>query len=147
MAPLVQQDRLIGRLPNFEYMSAVTENGIGPTELDALREAGLRLMNVAACLGGDKAEAGGHRELSRDLLDAKGHMKVTPYVQRYIEGEYYKKSHRCRGCALTSSCQGMHIQFLRAHGFASLSPIPGDGASIADPETGSVFPIATSDAA
>ena len=60
------------------------------------------------------------------MLDDKGQMKVSPYVQRYITGEYYKKSLRCRGCAFTEQCKGMHIQFLRAHGFASLKPIVKD---------------------
>jgi molybdenum cofactor biosynthesis enzyme MoaA len=126
---LIEAGLLIGRLPTFEYLSECKENGTTPELLADLRAAGVRLMNVAPCLGGENAEAGPHYELSRDMIDEKGHMMVSPYVQRYIVGEYYKKSVRCRDCALNDSCRGMHIQFLRAHGFAILEPIPGEAAA------------------
>ncbi|MGB0592386.1 MAG: radical SAM protein [Myxococcota bacterium] len=122
--PLIEAGLLVANLPNFEYLSAMRETGVGPEELAKLSALGMRLMNVARCLGGERAEPGAHFELSRAMLDNKGQMKVSPYVQRYITGEYYKKSLRCRGCAFTDHCKGMHIQFLRAHGFASLEPIP-----------------------
>jgi len=126
---LVEAGRIVANLPNFEYLSDIRDTGVGPEELATLASHGLRLMNVAPCLGGDRAEPGGHFELSRAMLDDKGQMMVSPYVQRYITGEYYKKSLRCRGCALTETCKGMHIQFLRAHGFASLKPIVDAGAA------------------
>ncbi len=122
--PWRDQNRLILHLPSFEYMSEVQENGIGPSELDALQQAGYTLMNVTACLGGPEAQEGVRDELSNEMLDAQGNLSVTPYVQRYIMGEYFKKSRRCTDCALTESCRGMHISFLRAFGFSSLNPLP-----------------------
>jgi hypothetical protein len=127
---LVEAERLVASLPNFEYLSAMRDVGVGPEELAALAELGLRLMNVAPCLGGERTEPAGHVELSRELLDDKGQLSVSPYVQRYITGEYYKKSVRCRGCVLNESCKGMHIQFLRAHGFGSLQPLPGSDVTL-----------------
>ncbi len=124
VAPVAAAGKLVGRLLNFEYLSAVRDNGVPPSILTRLCDAGIRLMNVARCLAGDLAEPGGHFELSRGMLDAKGQMQVTPYVQRYIDDEYYKKSVRCRGCAFDATCRGMHIQFLRAHGFSVLAPVP-----------------------
>jgi MoaA/NifB/PqqE/SkfB family radical SAM enzyme len=116
--------RLVLHLPSFEYMSGVEENGVGPAELKALGDAGYVLMNVTQCLGGSEAQEGVRDELSNEMLDAQGNLGVTPYVQRYIMGEYFKKSRRCDGCALTESCRGMHISFLRAFGFGSLTPLP-----------------------
>jgi MoaA/NifB/PqqE/SkfB family radical SAM enzyme len=115
--------RLVLHLPSFEYMSGVQENGVGPAELKALGEAGYVLMNVTQCLGGSEAQEGVRDELSNEMLDAQGNLGVTPYVQRYIMGEYFKKSRRCDGCALVESCRGMHISFLRAFGFSSLTPL------------------------
>lgn len=126
---LVAADRMVANLPNFEYLSDIRDTGVGPDELATLAELGLRLMNVAPCLGGDRAEPGAHFELSRGMLDDKGQLSVSPYVDRYVTGEYYKKSLRCRDCALTEQCKGMHIQFLRAHGFASLKPIAASDAA------------------
>ena len=128
--PWREAGRLVLHLPSFEYMSEVQENGVGPTELEALAAAGYVLMNVTPCLGGEKACEGVHDELSNGMLDAQGNLSVTPYVQRYIMGEYYKKSRRCEGCAVSDNCRGMHISFLRAHGFKSLKPLPDEtGAS------------------
>ena len=120
------QDRLVLHLPSFEYMSEVLENGVGPDELQELGDAGYALMNVTQCLAGSKAHEGVHDELSNGMLDPQGNLGVTPYVQRYIMGEYYKKSRRCEGCPIIESCRGMHISFLRAYGFSSLSPLPGN---------------------
>jgi len=116
-------ERLVGELPNFEYLSEVRDNAVDPARLRALAGLGLRLMNVAPCLGGTRAEAGSHFELALDMLDAEGNLGVTPYVQRYIMGEYYKKSLRCDGCPVTDRCKGMHINFLRAHSFSCLKPL------------------------
>jgi hypothetical protein len=126
LGALVAAGLVVGHLPNFEYVSEVRENGVEPAVLAALGEAGYRLMNVTPCLGGAKTEAGAHYEISREMLDAHGKMKVSPYVQRYIMGEYYKKSVRCRGCMFDASCKGMHIQYLRSHGFRVLAPIAGE---------------------
>ncbi len=123
VGPWIAADRLFGRLSNFETISAVKENGVGPDELRLLAEIGVRLVNVPTCLGGAKVEEGAHYVLSRDLLDEQGNLSVTPYVQRYIEGEYYKKSLRCKDCSLHDRCRGMHIGFLRTHGFSVLQPV------------------------
>lgn len=133
---LVAAGRIVGHLPNFEYVSEVRDNGVEPPVLDALAQAGYRLMNVTACLGGARTEPGAHFEIAREMLDEHGKMKVSPYVQRYIMGEYYKKSVRCRGCALDASCRGMHIQYLRAHGFRALQPIPAVAGAAVEPQRG-----------
>ncbi|MEZ4265667.1 MAG: radical SAM protein [Myxococcota bacterium] len=127
---LVLGERVVGHLPNFEYVSEVRDNGVEPPVLAALGAAGYRLMNVTPCLGGARTEAGAHYEISRDMLDEHGKMKVSPYVQRYIMGEYYKKSVRCRTCVFDSSCKGMHIQYLRSHGFRALQPVQAGAGAV-----------------
>lgn len=123
LAPWREADRLVAHLPNFEYMSEAKDNAVGPDELQALREGGYRLKNVPECLAGESALPGDHAELSNGMLDAQGNLGVTPYVQRYIMGEYYKQSRRCRDCRLAETCAGMHINFLRAYGFRVLQPL------------------------
>ena len=121
--PWIQAGRIVANLPNFEYVSEERDNGVTPETLTALAAAGYRMMNVAACIAGSQGEPGGHHELARGMLDAQGNMQVSEYVQRYIMGEYYRKSRRCGDCALTSTCRGMHINFLRSHGFRVLNPV------------------------
>ncbi len=143
-APLAAR-KLVGTLANFEYQSEVVDCAIGPDLLAGLAKAGLRLRNVPACIADEGSEPGQHAEITPELLDDKGRMQVTPYVQRYIMGEYYKKSVRCRACALDGACRGMHIQYLRTHGFRVLAPIPpapGDRASEAESPGPSLSPSA-----
>lgn len=126
-APWIAAGKLIAHLDNHEYVSAVRKADVPPATLAALREAGLRLMNVPRCVAGEGSEPGGHDELALDMLDAQGNLGVTPYVQRYVMGEYYKKSRRCGECAFADSCRGMHINYLRAYGFSTLQPIRAEG--------------------
>jgi MoaA/NifB/PqqE/SkfB family radical SAM enzyme len=122
VAPWVEADRLLGELSNFEYMSEVAGNGMTPEVLMALAGLGLRLVNVPRCLGGERALPGSHYELSAEMLDEQGNLQVSPYVHRYVVGEYYKKSLRCRGCPADAQCRGMHINYLRTFGFRALDP-------------------------
>lgn len=37
------------------------------------------------------------------------------------------RSLRCAGCAHAASCAGMHVNFVRAHGYASMQPVASRG--------------------
>ena len=51
-------------------------------------------------------------------LDLFGHTKT------YIREHYYTKSLRCQTCAVNETCEGMHIQHIRSHGYAAMKPLP-----------------------
>ena len=56
-----------------------------------------------------------------------GKLEAFRYVQRYILDGYRTKSLRCSGCVHDSSCEGLHVNHVRAHGFDAMQPISPTG--------------------
>ena len=44
-------------------------------------------------------------------------------VDHYLQDGYFTKSHRCRACRFDARCEGMHINHVRAHGYAAMQPV------------------------
>ena len=53
----------------------------------------------------------------------KGVMDLFGYAAHYIESRYYTKSTRCGGCAVAATCEGLHINTVRAKGYSQLHPL------------------------
>ncbi len=53
----------------------------------------------------------------------KGVMDIFGYAKHYIRELYATKSLRCQQCQYDSRCEGMHINLIRAHGYALLEPV------------------------
>lgn len=75
-----------------------------------------QLVNVPKCLH----SAGGLYETYGDMCHQKS---VEEYTQAYSFNLYRRKSTRCAACAHQASCEGIHINFIRAYGFEVLNPI------------------------
>ena len=48
------------------------------------------------------------------------------FADRYIRERYLTRSHRCASCTLAATCEGIHINAVRAHGYGLLEPITGE---------------------
>ena len=60
-------------------------------------------------------------KVKKGVLDAFG------FAREYIRDGYYTRSRRCETCAVKDSCDGLHVNTVRAHGYRWLKPIPGAG--------------------
>ena len=56
-----------------------------------------------------------------------GKLEAFRYVQRYILDGYRTKSLRCSSCVHEPSCEGLHVNYVRAHGFDAMQPISASG--------------------
>src|SRR5256885_13137726 len=45
------------------------------------------------------------------------------FTKRYILEHYWTKSLRCKGCVHFDACQGMHVNYVRAHGYGVMQPV------------------------
>jgi len=45
------------------------------------------------------------------------------YADHYIRDRYQTKSHRCRTCRFDAECEGLHINYVRAHGYVAMQPV------------------------
>jgi MoaA/NifB/PqqE/SkfB family radical SAM enzyme len=85
----------------------------------------VRTENIPPCLGGRQPEVPG-KSLDAAMLGADARIDMGRYTQRYIADRYYTKSRRCKSCRHDATCPGVHINFVRAHRYAALEPLPSD---------------------
>ncbi len=124
--------RLIVALPNHEYLSESQAADPEPETLRKLARLGVRIKNLPECAVGPAAMPGDHSVLDAKLLDGAGDLHLDRYVHHYITREYYAKSVRCGLCSRFDQCQGIHINYLRNHGFAQMTPLDEQGQPRAD---------------
>jgi MoaA/NifB/PqqE/SkfB family radical SAM enzyme len=68
------------------------------------------------------------------MLGESGRVDIFGYAKRYIEEHYYTKSRRCRDCVHDLECEGVHINFVRSHGYNPLCPVGDAAAATVDEE-------------
>ena len=126
------QGRLVATLQTHEYLSESKEQDPEPATLRKLAATGLRVRNVPACMTGGAAEAGDTKMLDATLLDGAGFLNLDKYVGHYVEHAYYAKSIRCGRCSKFDECEGVHINYLRNHGFSVMNPLDEAGVALPD---------------
>ncbi|MBC8072797.1 MAG: hypothetical protein IAG13_31035 [Deltaproteobacteria bacterium] len=77
---------------------------------------------VVACLLG-RAPRIARAVLDTTMLTPEGGLEIFRYARRFVQAHDRVKSLRCRTCAYEPSCQGVHVNWVRAHGFAALRPV------------------------
>ena len=63
------------------------------------------------------------RLLDTSMMTADGKLEIFRYAKRYILDRYFSKSLRCKQCVYNGSCRGMHINYVRAHGYGMMAPV------------------------
>jgi pyruvate-formate lyase-activating enzyme len=124
--------RLIAALQTHEFRSGVVDHDPDPQMLQRLAQAGVRLKAVPRCIAGAEVEPADRPHLDAALLDGAGHLDLDRFVHHYIVHEYRVKSLRCVRCAEVDRCDGLHINYLREHGFGVMMPQDADGRPLSD---------------
>ena len=52
-----------------------------------------------------------------------GKIEVFRHVRRHLLDGFLTKSLRCRDCCHDAGCEGMHINFVRSHGYEVMVPV------------------------
>jgi MoaA/NifB/PqqE/SkfB family radical SAM enzyme len=114
--------RFVLTLSNFER---VTDQRATAADLPAFFKAWKHespTENIPACLSG-RAPRPRQPLLDGGALDENGKLEIFGYAKRFILDSYYTKSRRCRDCVHDGACEGVHINFIRAHGYSPLIPV------------------------
>lgn len=113
-------------LPDHELASdALAEDPDVSAVLRALHDRfgdGFAVENVPACMLG-RAPRSRPPVLDTTLFADGGGLEIFRYARRFVQSHYRVKSLRCRGCAHERECSGVHVNYVRAHGFAALQPV------------------------
>jgi len=109
--------------PTYERL---TENGAHDVDLreffEAFRHA-VPVEGVPACVTG-RAPRVREETLDTTMMLPEGRLEIFRYAKRYILEHYRTKSLRCRDCVHAESCDGLHVNYVRAHGYGAMRPVP-----------------------
>jgi pyruvate-formate lyase-activating enzyme len=114
--------RLALAQPNYDLVSLAHEHDVDMRAFFASYPYVVPVENVPACVLG-RAPRPHPRALDVAMLGADGRIDMAAYARRYVADAYYTKAVRCGTCAEDASCRGVHVNWVRAHGFAPLSPL------------------------
>jgi MoaA/NifB/PqqE/SkfB family radical SAM enzyme len=114
--------RLSLRQPNHERLTEATEHDVDLAAFFAKLESEPPVENVPACILGrrPREEAA---TLDTAMMGARGGFEIFRFTRRYILEHYRTKSLRCKECVEDERCTGMHINAVRAHGYAQMRPV------------------------
>ncbi|HEX3345750.1 MAG TPA: hypothetical protein VHS09_14300, partial [Polyangiaceae bacterium] len=114
------------RQPNYERLTEAAANDVDLREFFArLARLGqdVPVDNVPACILGRPPRAA-PRVLDTTMMTPEGRLEIFRYTRRYILEGYRTKSLRCAECAHFEGCTGMHVNYVRAHGYGVMVPVP-----------------------
>lgn len=108
---------------NYDRLSEAQRNDVDATAFFGAYQEPVPVFNVPRCIAGPRARAQ-RRTFDTGMLGPDARIDMSAFAQRYIADGFYTKALRCKDCAENASCRGVHINWVRAHGYAPLSPIP-----------------------
>jgi hypothetical protein len=115
--------RLALRQPTYERASDAREHDVDLRAFFAsFGHAAVPVEGVPACILGREPR---RRPPMMDLAaaDPGGRLEIFRWTRRYVEERYVTRSLRCSSCAHASRCEGVHVNFVRAHGYSPLQPV------------------------
>ncbi len=77
---------------------------------------------VPACIAGERARAT-PSTLDAAMMTPQGELEIFRFARRYVQSDYRVKSLRCKTCTHIGSCEGVHVNHVRAFGFSALQPV------------------------
>jgi molybdenum cofactor biosynthesis enzyme MoaA len=118
--------RLVLRQPNYALVTEARAADVDLREFFARLGRPVPTENIAPCLAPGAAPRDvAPRPLALDTaaLADDGRIHMANYTGRYILQNFYTRSLRCKECAHSEACRGMHITWVRAHGYAQMLPV------------------------
>ena len=114
--------RVILRQPSYERVTEAAERDVDLRPFFSRVSAELAVEGVPACILG-RAPMPRPPMLDTAMRGGDGQLEIFRYTRRYILESYRTKSLRCRDCVEDARCDGVHVNFVRAHGYAQMQPI------------------------
>lgn len=108
--------------PTYERLSEAADNDVDLREFFSRFTAPVPVEGVPACVTG-RPPRPMVETLDTAMMQPDGQLEIFRYIKRYIVSHYYARSRRCSACVHVSVCPGMHINYIRAHGYGVMQPV------------------------
>ncbi len=115
--------RLVLRQPTYERVTEALERDVEPASLFPRLPPEVPVEGVPRCISG-RAPRPRPAVLDGAMTAPSGRLEIFRYARRFIASRFVSKSLRCRGCAFFDACEGVHVNYARAHGYGVLQPVP-----------------------
>ncbi len=117
--------RLALRQPTWERLTESARNDVDLRDFFARFPHAVPVDGVPACVLG-RSPRPRPATLDTAMMQPDGQLEVFRYIKRYIHEHYLTKSLRCGPCVHRDGCEGMHINYVRAHGYDVMQPVLAD---------------------
>jgi MoaA/NifB/PqqE/SkfB family radical SAM enzyme len=114
--------RIALRQPAYERLTEAASNDVDLRAFFAGFRPPVPVDGVPACILGRRPRAV-LRILDTAMMTPDGRLEIFRYTRRFILEGYRAKSIRCVPCVHFDECAGMHINYVRAHGYAAMQPV------------------------
>jgi hypothetical protein len=109
-------------MPTWERLSDSASEDVDLPEFFGAFRYEPPVDGVPACVLGRLPRAE-RRVLDTAMMTNDGRFEIFRYAKRYILDHYFTKSLRCKSCIHDASCRGVHVNYVRSHGYAALEPV------------------------
>lgn len=118
-------ERLALVQPSWERLTESRDHDVDLRAFFEAFTAEVPVEDVPACILGREPRP---REpmLDGSMLADDGTPEPFRFVRRYVDDAYRVKSLRCETCVHEAECTGLHVNHVRAHGFAAMQPVESD---------------------
>jgi hypothetical protein len=122
--------RLALRQPSYERLTEAKANDLDLRAFFEQFRHDVPVEDVPECLLGASATGGARAPRSRPsvldtaMMEPNGKLEIFRYARRYLLEHYRTKSLRCQECRAFATCDGLHVNQVRASGYAPLQPLP-----------------------
>jgi MoaA/NifB/PqqE/SkfB family radical SAM enzyme len=115
--------RVALRQPSYERLSEAAKNDVHPAKpFFARLDPSVPVEGVPACILG-RTPRPTPPTLDTTMRTVEGRLEIFRYTRRYINDRYRTKALRCSQCFETGRCDGLHINYVRSHGYAVMEPL------------------------
>lgn len=111
--------------PTYERLTEAATHDVDLREFFSTLRTEVPVEGVPACVLGRPARSR-PRTLDASMMTPDGRLEIFRYTKRYILEGYTTHSLRCSPCVHRASCEGMHVNYVRAHGYGLLQPVLAD---------------------
>lgn len=111
--------------PSYDRLSDAARHDVDLRDFFARFRGSVPTEGVPACVTG-QGPLPAPTVLDATMMTPGGQLEIFRYIKRYIAEHYKARSLRCKPCVHAGTCDGMHINYIRAHGYGVMQPVLAD---------------------
>ncbi len=114
-------ERLVVRQPSYDRLTEAAQKDVDLASFFDSLAVPVPVEDVPVCVSSYARPR--RRVADAAMMKPGGGLEIFRYTRRFVGHGYRVKSLRCAACVHESECVGIHVNYVRAHGFGALRPV------------------------